>query len=211
MVKTALVVVVALIALPQLAFAQPPDDDCCYEQPEPEEDSPAFNMFGFTFAAGGFPVDGTNTLAMSIGLSVEHPVFRRTRIVGEYDFLWLLDRDATTQMRAGTTMVPRPDAHGTGHRTSIALRRELVGTGRGSARAFVDGELGGMLALVNQTSNGAQLVPGGFVGVRVGYDLYSRRDESPSRTFEVAMLLRMMVLPEGKAGMALGLGMFWGN
>lgn len=214
MVKTPLVVFVALTALGQLASAQPPDD-CCYEEPEPEpeDDSPSFNMFGFTVAAGGLPIDGTDTLAMSIGLSVEHPVFKRTRVVGEYDFLWLVDRDLTSAMRAvaSDTMVPRPDAHGTGHRTSVALRRELFGGGRNRARVFIDGELGGMLALVDQTRTGAQLVPGGFAGVRVGYDLYSRSDDSPSRTFEIGLLLRMIVLAEGRAGMTFGLGMFWGN
>lgn len=215
MVKTPLAVFVTLTALGQLASAQPPDD-CCYEEPpEPvsDEESPSFNMFGFTFAAGGLPIDGTDTLAMSIGLSVEHPVFKRTRVVGEYDALWLINRDLTSAMRAAAsdTMVPRPEAHGTGHRTSLALRRELFGTGRRNARVFVDGELGGMLALVDQTSTGAQLVPGGFAGVRVGYDLYSRRDDSPSRTFEIGFLLRMIVLPEGHAGMTFGLGMFWGN
>lgn len=213
MVKTALVVVGALVALTQLASAQPPDDDCCYEEPEIDEDeSPSFNMFGFTFAVGGLPIDGTNTRAMSIGLSVEHPVFKKTRVVGEYDFLWLVNRDMTSAMRAAysDTMVPRPDAHGTGHRTSLGLRRELFGSGRRRARAFLDGELGGMLALVDQTATGAQLVPGGFAGVRVGYDLYSRSDDSPSRTFEVGLSLRMIVVPEG-AGLTFGLGMFWGN
>jgi len=213
MVKTTLVVLAALTAT---ARAHPPVDDDYYEEPPPpddgdDDDSPTFNMFGFDMGIGGMSVQGTRMLAMSIGLSTEHPVFKRTRVFGEYDWLWLMSRDTDAQARAGTdVMVPRPEDHATGHRAGLGLRRELKGKGMGSARLFLDGELGGSVALINDNRTGVAVVPAAFAGVRVGYDLYSRSDDSPSRTFETGISMRVLVMPDG-VGAVFGIGMFWGN
>jgi hypothetical protein len=204
MVKTPLVVVTTLAALlAHVPTSQADDAD------DDDDDSPAFNMFGFGMAVGALPVRGTDTRAMSIGLTVEHPVFRKARVVAEYDWLWLLRRDASTAAST-TTQVPRPEEHGTGHRASLGLRRELIGKGGDSTRTFLDGEVGATVALVNDSMTGAQLVPGGFTGLRVGWDAYSRREDSPSRTFELAVLVRAIVLRDG-AGLTVGIGMLWGN
>lgn len=175
-----------LVALTATAAAESDDEDT----------SPAFNMFGFDVSVGGLPVNGMDTTVVALGLSVEHPAFTRTRVLGEYSWLWLQQRDA--------------DEHGSGHRTALGLRRELIGKGGGSKRAFLDGELGASVALVNDTMTGVSVLPGVFTGLRVGYDLYSRRDDSPSRTFESAILLRATALQDG-FGVSVGLGMFWGN
>ena len=159
----------------------------------------AFNMFGFRMSAGALPIDGGDTLTISLGLGVEHPVFKKTRVFGEYEWMWLRERDPTM-----------PERHGNGHRASVGLRRELVGVGKRQLRLYVDAELGGGLALTNDEMAGFALVPAGFVGLRTGYDLYSRADDSPSRTFELELLLRAIAIRDG-AGMLIGVGMLWGN
>jgi hypothetical protein len=217
MVKHLLAGVVALSAItlgaPHAhAHPQRPDD---YEREVPvpvdvpdDDDQPAFNMFGFDMSIGVQPHDGANALAMSIGLGVEHPVFKKTRVFGEYAWMWLLPRDRDP--RAQTSTAPRPDRDANGHRVSLGLRRELKAKESGSMRMFIDGELGGSVALVHDSMDGTEVLPAAFVGMRFGYDLYSRRDDSPSRTFETALLLRTVATHDG-VGMTFGLGMFWGN
>jgi hypothetical protein len=213
MVTRALTVLVAHAALAaSLAEAHPPpppdyDDD----QPPPstttdDDDQPGFNMFGFDATIGPQPRNGQNALAMSLGLGVEHPVFKRTRVFGEYAWVWLQERDNDPDR---VSAMP-PDRSANGHRASLGVRRELKAKDGRSLRMFLDGELGGSLALVNDRMAGVELVPAGFVGLRAGYDLYSRRDSSPSRTFETALLFRMNGTPDG-VGFTFGLGMFWGN
>ena len=107
-------------------------------------------------------------------------------------------------------MLPRPEDYASGHRAALGLRRELIGKGGSKVRLFLDGELGASVALVNDNMTGVAVVPAIFTGLRVGYDMYSRNDDSPSRTFETAIMLRAIALREG-LGMMFGIGMFWGN
>lgn len=206
MVKHALLVVAAHAAL--LCAHARGDDYVGDEYIAEKDDSPAFNMFGFDMEMGFVPHDGANALAMSLGLAVEHPVFTKTRVFGEYDWLWLSPRDSSTRAMIGTS--PRPERHASGHRASLGLRRELKAKGGGHMRLFIDGELGGGLALVNDSMAGATLAPSGFIGLRFGYDLYSRRDSSPSRMFETALVVRAVGVRDG-LGIVFGLGMYWGN
>lgn len=206
MVKQALLVVAAHAAL--LGAHARADEYIDDEYIAEDDDSPAFNMFGFDMEVGVVPHEGANALAMSIGLAVEHPVFTRTRVFGEYDWLWISPRDTGTRAMVG--MSPRPERHASGHRASLGLRRELKAKGGGHMRLFIDGELGGGVALVNDSMAGATLAPSGFVGLRLGYDLYSRRDSSPSRMFETAIVLRAVGVRDG-VGIVFGLGMYWGN
>jgi len=170
-------------------------------------DDPGFNMLDIRFAMGGLPVEGAPSLTVSLGLGVEHPVFKKTRVFGEYEWMWLFDRPTER-----TYMIdpPPPERHGTGQRAMLGLRRELFGKGRHAFRAFVDGELGGGLALTNDNMSGLHTLPTGFIGLRAGYDVYSREDESPSRTFEFELLFRTLIVPDGYGGL-FGLGMAWGN
>lgn len=221
MVKHALAALVAYAALatitPPRADARRPPDDCCYDEPQPppvapvdddDDDEPAFNMFGFDMGVGVQPHNGANALAMSVGLGVEHPVFKKTRVFGEYAWVWLLPRERDP--RALTSMGQRPEQSANGHRASLGLRRELKAKESGSMRMFIDGEIGGSVALVHDTMDGTEVLPAAFVGLRMGYDLYSRRDDSPSRTFETAILMRTVATHDG-VGLMFGLGMFWGN
>lgn len=167
------------------------------------------DLFGFRIGIGALPLSGRTTTA-SIGLGglgVEHPVFAKTRVFGEYEWLWLIPEDT----RAMTGGVLRPERHGSGHRATVGLRRELLAKRVGrNVRMFVDGELGGGLALANDNLRGAQRLPAGEIGARLGYDMYSSNDDSPSRTFEVEILLRAVAVREG-VGMMMGMGMLWGN
>ncbi|HUS26990.1 MAG TPA: hypothetical protein VMZ53_00720 [Kofleriaceae bacterium] len=172
-----------------------------------EVEDPGFNMLDMRFAMGALPVDGAPTLTVSLGLGVEHPVFKKTRMFGEYEWMWLFDRPTE---RTYMIAPPPPERHGTGHRAMLGLRRELIGKGRHSFRAFIDGELGGGLAITNDNMHGMQTLPTGFIGLRAGYDVYSRMDDSPSRTFEFELLFRMVAVPDG-IGSLFGLGMAWGN
>ena len=203
-------VALTLVALTAVAAAHPPPPDDYVEREPPEtvsDPDPAFNMFGFRMSAGALPLDGDRTTALSIGLGVEHPVFKKTRVFGEYEWLWLTWIDE----RALTSMTARPERHGTGHRASFGLRREVLGKNLGrSVRVFIDGEIGGTFALVDDNMHGVSFLPGGLAGLRFGYDVYTRSDESPSRTFEIEMLMRAIAIEGGIGGM-MGLGMSWGN
>jgi hypothetical protein len=202
MVKLATLV---LLALTHVAAAERVSDDD-YEDPEEVEPNPAFNMFGFQFTAGALPIHG-RTGVLSLGLGIEHPVFKKTRVFGEYEWLWLTQTDE----RDYYGMSPRPERRGNGHRTSLGLRRELVGKRTSRAmRIFIDGELGANVALVDDNMTGVSFRPGALFGLRLGYDIYTGSDESPSRTFEIEMVMRAIAI-QGGAGALIGLGMFWGN
>jgi hypothetical protein len=191
---------IALLALLAMTATARADD----EEVDP---SPAFNMFGFRMSAGGLPLEGGRTIVLSLGLAVEHPVFKKTRMFGEYEWLWV----SWIGERALDTGASRPDRHGTGHRASFGLRRELLGKNMSrSVRMFVDGELGGNVALINDNMTDMTFAPGGLVGMRLGYDVYSNEDDSPSRTFEAEILIRMIVVEHG-AGALTGIGLHWGN
>lgn len=189
----------ALVLLSSTAFAQEADD---------EDDG--FNMLEMRVGFGTMPIDdGASSLTVALGLGVEHPVFKRTRVFGEYEWLWLSFNPGNQQ--SGTALMDSEREHnGSGHRAVLGLRRELVGTGRHAMHAFVDGELGGGLAIVNDSMYGLEMLPTGFVGMRAGWDLYSHNDDSPSRTFELTMMLRVLAVSDG-VGVMTGLGMAWGN
>jgi hypothetical protein len=212
MVKHVVFVLLAVAASSRVAGAHrleespppPPDDSVT------EDDDPGFNMFGFDFSGGVQPYDGKNALATTLGLSVEHPVFTKTRVFGEYAWLWLSPREDTTDLMATTLRATEIDRHASGHRATLGLRRELKAKGSSSFRLFLDGELGANAALLNDSVTGTVLLPAGFVGVRAGYDLYSQRENSPSRTFETALFFRATGSQYG-VGFAFGLGMYWGN
>lgn len=204
MVKLVTLTLVALTAAAH-AEAVAPDD---YVEPQVvEAEEPTFNMFGFRMTAGALPIDGDQVRVLSVGLGVEHPVFKKTRMFGEYEWLWLTHFDE----RAMDSVVNRPERHGTGHRASFGLRRELVGKQFSrSVRLFLDAELGAAVALVNDNMSGMAFEPAGLGGLRFGYDIYTDRDSSPSRTFELEFLVRAVVLQSG-SGALMGFGMLWGN
>ena len=170
---------------------------------EAGDDDAGFNMLGTRLGFGTMPIsDGASSLTVSIGLGVEHPVFKRTRVFGEYEWLWLASRPAP--------MDSESEHNGSGQRAVLGLRREIVGKGSYAMHMFVDGEVGGGLALFNDSMYGLEILPTGFVGMRAGWDLYSHKDDSPSRTFEMELMFRVLAVSDG-VGVMTGVGMAWGN
>jgi hypothetical protein len=66
------------------------------------------------------------------------------------------------------------------------------------------------LGIVNDSMFGMRMLPTGFVGMRVGWDIYSHKDDSPSRTFEMNLLVRVLAVSDG-VGVMTGIGMAWGS
>ena len=181
--------------------------DVAIADDDDDDGSPAFNMFGFRMSIGALPVDGARATTFALGLGVEHPAFGKTRVFGEAEWLWLMQQGE----REMDSVPIRPTRHGNGHRVSVGLRRELVAKNAGRrVRMFIDAELGGSLALTNDNAVGFAVVPGGLAGLRLGYDIYSRADSSPSQTFEAELLVRAIAVPDG-VGFMTGVGMLWGN
>jgi hypothetical protein len=169
---------------------------------EPSSDeSPAINMLGFRIGLGQQPLAGTQMSVMSIGLSLEHPVFRPVRVFGEYELVWVGRAD-------DRTMPAAVEQYGDGHRIHTGLRASLVAKRIGGVRLFVDGELGGGFALISDNLTGVHAMPHLLFGVRAGYDLYARN--SPSRRFEAEILVRGIETADG-VGAMFGVGMLWGN
>jgi hypothetical protein len=163
-------------------------------------------MLETRFAFGSMPIDdGASSLTVSLGLGVEHPVFKRTRVFGEYEWLWLASTPVDPAL-----MASEPEHNGSGHRAVLGLRRELAGKGSYATHVFVDGEVGGGLGIVNDSMFGMRMLPTGFVGMRVGWDIYSHKDDSPSRTFEMNLLVRVLAVSDG-VGVMTGIGMAWGS
>jgi hypothetical protein len=173
---------------------------------EVDDDDPGFNMLETRFAFGTMPIhDGASSLTVSLGLGVEHPVFKRTRVFGEYEWLWLASTPVDPAL-----MASEPEHNGSGHRAVLGLRRELVGKGSHAMHLFVDGEVGGGLGIVDDSMFGMRMLPTGFVGMRAGWDIYSHKDDSPSRTFEMNLLVRVLAVSDG-VGVMTGIGMAWGS
>lgn len=112
-----------------------------------------------------------------------------------------LELDTVVLLQHGGDDVAR-DAHGFGARAQLALRRRVAGHDWGDFAVFADLELGGGAALVRDTVAGDRCVPGGFVGVRLGYDI------PETSRFEAELLFRAIVLPEDNALM-FGVGFAW--
>ncbi len=161
-------------------------------QPEPR------NLFGFHLGLGMLPLDHEKLGTYSIGMGIEHPVFERWRVFADYEWLWL-ERSHTATM-AGV--------HGDGQRASLGVRRTLAAKQAWpELRLWVDGELGGAFALVDDDVAGVHALPEALAGLRAGYDLAGhRRSESRLLRFEIDV--RALAIPGG-AGVAAGVGALW--
>src|SRR6476659_4678731 len=121
-----------------------------------DDDDPGFNMLGTRVGFGTMPIEGASTLTVSLGLGVEHPVFKKTRVFGEYEWMWLTPQPTADDYYA---MVKPPERHATGQRAALGLRREIVGGGGHNMHAFLDGELGGGMVLANDNMRGLMTLP----------------------------------------------------
>lgn len=184
MVKT----LALLLALCAVAHADDDDGDA------PVDDGPPL-LLGFRLAAGKLPVAEQDLTTLSLGLDVDHPISKTWRVFGEYEWMWL-DRDQMSTQ------------HGNGHRLLAGLRHTLVQKREDHFRTYLDVEAGGGLAVLDDSVLGTRILPAGFAGLRGGYDF--THTDSPSRVFEVELLLRAIKVDDG-TGLLAGFGMQWGN
>jgi len=152
-------------------------------------------LFGVRLAAGRLPVLHEDMGTFSLGIALEHPITGRWHAFGEYEYVWLSRDEATMQ-------------HGNAHRALAGFRRTIGQQTAHRTRSFLDVEGGGGMSIVNDSAMGTRSLPTGFAGLRGGFDFYA--DDSPSRVFEMELVVRAIVVPDGSGVMA-GLGMQWGN
>lgn len=152
-------------------------------------------LLGVRLAAGRLPVLHENMATFSLGLALEHPISARWHAFGEYEYVWLSRDDATMQ-------------HGTAHRALAGLRHTVADKREGHLRSYVDVDAGGGMAIVDDTVMGTRTLATGFAGLRGGLDFLA--DDSPSRVFEIEIVVRAIFVPEG-SGVMGGLGMQWGD
>lgn len=155
------------------------------------------SMFGLRITLGALPLAPQQQVMIGeLGLSVEHPLCGKLRAFGEYGFQYLSTGDDKTSHDIGT-----------GHAVRIGLRRALAATTwKRSMRFYIDGEVGGGVALTDDTINGARVLPHALAGLRFGYDLFLERKQ----TFEAELLIRAIAIDRG-AGFTFGVGMAWGS
>jgi hypothetical protein len=152
-------------------------------------------LLGFRLDGGRVPIEQESMTTFGIALDVDHPMSARWHAFAEYEYLWL-DRDDGTMQ------------HGNGHRVVAGVRATLVQRKEHGMRSYLDLEGGGGMAIVDDSMLGTRSLGTGFGGLRAGFEF--AHDDSPSRIFEIEILLRAVFMPGGSGVMA-GLGMQWGN
>lgn len=180
MVKTLAV----LLALCAVAHA---DDDGLDDGPP--------TLLGMRIAAGRLPMFHEAMGTFSLGVGLDHPIKPRLHAFGEYEYVWLSHDDASMQ-------------HGTAQRVLAGLRATVAQKLEHRLRSYVDIEGGGGMAIVNDTAMGTRAMQTGFAGLRAGFDFFA--DDSPSRVWEIEIVVRAVFVPEG-SGVMTGLGMQWGD
>lgn len=162
------------------------------------DDGEPRNLFGFRIGLGALPLDQVSIDTASVGMGVEHPVWGAWRAFGDYEWLWLM-RSHTDTMSG---------IHGDGQRVQLGVRHAIADKRLASyIRLFVDAELGGGFALVDDDRVGMHALPNALAGVRVGYELTSDR-RSESRQLDAELVVRAIAIPEG-LGMLAGAGFLW--
>jgi hypothetical protein len=155
------------------------------------------SLLGFALSLGAVPVDHRLALTYSIGLSIEHPVFRKWRVFGDYEWMWL-------ERVRGDVM---PIEHGDGQRVQVGVRRRLAAKAWHELDWFIDGELGGGFTLASDNVLGVIALPDALAGVRFGYDLHDKQ-RSDSQLFVCEFVLRALGVPTG-AGMTFAFAASW--
>ncbi len=166
------------------------------------------SMLGFRFGGGTAELPHGPVFEMGLGIGVEHHLFGRWRLGGEYEYLFLSD---DTELMAGNERAQT--SVGRGHRAHVLLRRRMLESRwiQGRIRFFADAELGGGMLLASVPSE-TIVAPHAFVGVRAGYDISSLGDSRGSRIWESEILVRAIAnRRDGTVGWMFGIGMNWGD
>ena len=149
---------------------------------------------GFRIAGGELPLADTRPTVVSIAVGTEQELAHGWRGFGEFEYMWFEKDKLTT---------------GSGSRVQLGVRHVLAErTIESTIRLYIDGELGGGMALVSNTT--VQAVPDGFAGLRLGYDIVEHADRSPSQKLQLELSLRALYVPDG-LGLMGGIGVWWGN
>jgi hypothetical protein len=187
----------ALLVCTSVAHAYP-----VFDLPEDEPVDPGpLTKLGFRIGGARIPLAEHLALgAMSLAIGVDHEVWGETRVIAEYECLYLSETTDDPEMA--------PVFTGMGHRTHLGLRRALATKTFENIRFYIDGEAGGGLALL-ETPTGGEVLPHGFVGMRAGYQLTKQRARG-SRVLETEIQFRAIAVEHG-VGFGGGLGFWWGD
>jgi hypothetical protein len=192
---------VIVCALASTAGANPDPDEQIPDEPPTHQ-----RLFGFRLGGGMQPYDGRELTTMSVALAVEHRVYGKWRVAGEYEYLWIGEHDTEPENSKVTD--------GNGHRTNLLIRRALMETGKigGHIRFYADVELGGGFLLASEPMAGTIAKPHAFAGVRLGYSFIKlKADTRASAVWEPEVLFRVIAMPNQQAGYFFGIGMSWGD
>lgn len=185
----------------------PPDPPPIHPQspPPPPEPTPsdAIDKFGFHWAIGPRPHGDDALFEGVFGLGIEHQLVGHWRIFGEYEYLWIGERSDSIMSMSGVS--------GTGHRAQVGVRRRLASKLCVGDRfdLFVDAELGGGLAIASMP-DAVAVIPHGFAGLQLGYDLLAEGPTPLSRVFEAEIGLRLISSRDGIGG-TFSVGLQWGD
>jgi len=124
-------------------------------------------------------------------------VWRDWRLVGEYAYVWIGDRD-------DHAMQP---LSGDGQRLQLAVRHRLVAGTLAGIVMFADADAGGGVMATDDTARGVQVSPDAFVGMRVGY----RLGRAGSEVWDTELLARVVQLAHGERAAVFAVGMAWGR
>ncbi|HEU0030513.1 MAG TPA: hypothetical protein VFQ53_07770 [Kofleriaceae bacterium] len=164
------------------------------------------NLLGFHIAYGRLPIAGERLQSTALGLSIEHRVAGRWRLVGEYEFTWLgiRDTEADDQM----------PIDGTAHHVQLGLRHQLLRSRQrmdGTLGFYADVEAGGGILLGSEPSVGTVAQPHAYAGLRLGYTFMNMRPSTrASIAWEPEVLLRANRVEDGY-GFTAAIGMTWGD
>lgn len=182
----------AILLVASTASAEPPQ---IATDPKPD-----WTLLGTRIAFGSVPIGDTPMTTMSLAVSLDRPVIGRWRVVGEYEHLWIGERDLEAHAMTGAASLAD-----SGHRVHLGVRRRLLEKdyARGMVSLFLDGEVGGGAMLVD-TADGALARTHAFAGVRAGLAL-----EQATR-WEYEIEVRGLALADGP-GVLFGIGLVWGE
>jgi hypothetical protein len=175
------------------------------ERPPVPPPSAPDQLFGLRVSLGRLPVADRALSTSGIGLAFEHRLRGRWRVLAEYEYLWVGERDDER---------PRQDViDGSGHRAQLGLRVMLADrwTLGSTLRLYVDLEAGGGIIYASEPMTGALVGPIAFVGVRAGYDfVFDSARSGSSRVLEPELLVRATRSEDG-TGVLFGVGFGWGD
>ena len=152
-------------------------------------------LLGVRIAGGRLPVFHEKMGTFSLGLDLDHPITSRLHGFGEYEYVWLAHDEPTMQ-------------HGTAQRVLAGLRATVTQKREHNLRSYIDLEGGGGMTIASDTAMGTRALQTGFVGARAGFDFLA--DDSPSRVWEIDLVVRAMFVPDG-TGLMGGIDMQWGD